>query len=160
MNATILLAGASALLLEADALTDDAREVEQSLRTLNAAVARGDAAVMRRLFADDHVSITPYYGMVDREAQLKNVAGWKIAEYKESDWKVTLLGKDTARVTYLFTVEGTYKEEKLPAKSRVVSTWVQRNGSWLEASYQERPMDGEPAQEGAATKAAEVVGED
>src|SRR5579871_2521602 len=100
MNAMTLLAGSVTLFLAADAPTDDAaiREVEQSLRTLNAAVAKRDVAAMKRLFADDHVSITPYYGMMDRETQLKNVAGWKISEYKESDLKVTLLGKDTARV--------------------------------------------------------------
>jgi hypothetical protein len=30
--------------------------------------------------------------------------------------------------------------------------WVQRNGSWLEASYQETPIDGVPAKDDAATK--------
>jgi ketosteroid isomerase-like protein len=154
MNAMILLAGSITLLPGADVPADATavREAEQSLRTLNAAVARCDAAAMRRLFADHHVSITPYYGMMNREIQLKNVAGWKITEYMESDWKVTLLGKDTACVTYQFTVKGMYKGEKLPAKSRVVSIWVRRNGSWLEASYQETPVEGEPAQDDAATK--------
>jgi hypothetical protein len=164
MKPTILLAAAVTLVSGAEAPKDDAaaREVEQSLRALNAAYAKQDVATLRRLFATDHMSITQCSGIMDRETHLKNLAAWTIAEYQEADLKVTMLTKDTARVTYQLTAKRTYKGKKLPAKSYAVSIWINRDGSWQEASYQETPIVGssglradEPSPDDAATR--EVV---
>src|SRR5262245_35344253 len=119
MNSLSPLALAYALLLGPDVPKESsaAAEVEQSLRSLNQAFAKQDVAALRRFFADDHVSITPYSGMMDRETHLKDLPAWKIAESREDDLKVTMLSKDTARATYQLTIRGTYRGKSLPARS-------------------------------------------
>jgi hypothetical protein len=141
MKLTMLAAAALGLLLAGDAIGDGAaaKEVESALRDLNTAFAKQDAGAMRRLIADDQVSVTSYGGMMDRETLLKSLADWKVTEFKDSDLKVTVLTKDAARATFRLAMKGTYKGKPLPAKSYVVSVWVNRGGKWQEASYQESP---------------------
>jgi hypothetical protein len=137
----LLLVGVAGVLgADVPSVGDAVREVQKSLQALNAAFVKRDLAVMKRLMADDHVAITPYYGMVDREAQLKNLPETKITTYKEAGLKVTLLTKDVARVTYRLTTKGTYKRTSISGNSYALAIWVKRDGRWQEVSYQETPM--------------------
>ena len=117
------------------------KEIQQAIKSLNDAYANGDAATIRRLTADEHVAITPYYGgPIPKMEQLKNLGDLQVPEYKAGETKVTLLTKDAALVTYAMTQKGTYKGKPVAAKNYVAAVWVNRDGKWLEASYQETPV--------------------
>ena len=55
--------------------------------------------------------------------------------------KVKALTKDVALVSYQATIKGTYKGKEVPSPVQVVEVWMNRDGKWLQASYQETPVD-------------------
>src|SRR5437762_2390238 len=86
-----------------DYVTQDAavKDVEKALAALNEAFKNRDVAAVARLMTDNHQAITAYYGGVQTKAeQLKSLPDLKMSEYTPGPIKVTLLGKDTALVTY------------------------------------------------------------
>jgi uncharacterized protein (TIGR02246 family) len=144
MTRMILAALAVTFLLGADTPKDDpAKEVEKAITTLNEAFRKVDAETIKRLMTDDHVAVTVYYGgpqsVTDQIASLPDL---KLAEYAAGKVKITLLGKDTALVTYELTMKGTFKGKEVPRKSYASAIWVNRGGKWLELHYQETPLDG------------------
>ncbi|MGE5192764.1 MAG: nuclear transport factor 2 family protein [Deltaproteobacteria bacterium] len=141
MKRKVLVVLAAGLLIAAGKDEGAVKEIQQSLQTLNEAFARGDAEAIRRLTADEHVAITPYYGgPMPKTEQLKNPGDLKVPDYKAGEIKVTLLTKDTALVIYPLTQKGTYKGKPVAARNYVAAVWVNRDGKWLEASYQETPL--------------------
>jgi hypothetical protein len=144
MKAKFLLAAALGLLLAPGAGADDAatiKEVERALAELNQAFAKQDVPTIKRLMAEDHVAITPYYnGLATKEEQLKTLAELKTSGYKSSQLKIALIAKDTARITYQLSQKGTYKGKELSAISYAAAIWVNRNGMWLEVFYQETAL--------------------
>jgi uncharacterized protein (TIGR02246 family) len=144
MKTKMLIIVTAGLLVAADAPKDDAavKEVEKAITVLNEAFTKNDADAIQRLMTEDHVAITPYYGgIASRAEQLKSLPEFKVAEYKASGLKVTLVSKDVALVTYALRQKGSYKGKALAAKSYAAAVWVRRDGHWREASYQETPVD-------------------
>ena len=72
---------------------------------------------------------------------LKVLGELKISEYKMDGLKVKTLTKDVALTSYRATIKGTYKGKAVPSPVRVVEVWIKRDGKWLQASYQETPVD-------------------
>jgi uncharacterized protein (TIGR02246 family) len=131
---------AALLLLGAD---DPTKDVEKALHALNEAFEKGDADAIKKLVTEDHVAVTGYYGgPLKRDEQLKAHDDLKYTEYRPAKLKVSPLGKDAALVTYELTLKGTYKGKDLPRKNFASAVWVRRDGKWLEAYYQETPLDG------------------
>jgi uncharacterized protein (TIGR02246 family) len=131
-------------LLGADTPKDDpAKDVEKAITTLNEAFRKVDAEAIKRFVTDDHVAVTVYYrGPQSVTDQIASLPDLKLAEYAAGKVKITLLGKDTALVTYELTMKGTFKGKELPRKSYAAAIWVNRGGKWLELHYQETPLDG------------------
>ncbi len=143
MKWKLILGLAAGLLIGAGAGKEEGaeKEIRQSLQSLNDGFAKGDAAAIRRLTVDEHVAITPYYGgPMPKAEQLKHMDDLKVPDYKAADMKVTLLTKDAALVTYSLTQKGTYKGKAVAARNYVAAMWVNRDGKWLEASYQETAL--------------------
>jgi hypothetical protein len=69
------------------------------------------------------------------------LSDWKTSEYKIEGLKVKTLTKDVALVSFQATIKGTYKGKEVPSPVQVVEVWIKRDGKWLEASYQETPLD-------------------
>jgi len=132
------------LLLGADAPADPAvKDVEKALRALNDAFGKRDATAVAKLVAPNHTAITSYYnGVQDKAEQLRTLPDLKMSEYGMGTPRITLLNKETALVTYPLTLKGTYKGKPLPAKNYASAIWVLQGGQWLEAFYQETPLDG------------------
>ena len=65
----------------------------------------------------------------------------KFSEYKIEGLTVKALAKDVALASYQATITGTYKGKEVPSPVQVVEVWVKRDGKWLQASYQETPLD-------------------
>jgi ketosteroid isomerase-like protein len=142
----MLIVLTASLLIGAGAGQDGAavKEVEQAIRTLNEAFVKKDADTIRRLMADEHLAITAYYGGAQTKAeQLKNLPDYQVTEYTSGKTTVTLLSKDVALVSYPLTQKGTLKGKPLSQKNYAAAVWVNRDGKWLEASYQETPLGGQ-----------------
>jgi uncharacterized protein (TIGR02246 family) len=135
---------AAALLMGADVPPDDAaKEVEKALATLNDAFKKQDAEAIKKLMTDDHTAVTTYYGgAVSRAEQVASLADLKLSEYTSAKTKVTVINKETALVTYESMMKGTFKGKPVPAKTFASAVWVKKDGRWLEAFYQETPLEG------------------
>lgn len=116
-------------------------EIKQAIGTLNEAFVKKDAAAIKSLMTEDHVAITSYYGgAATNEVQTKSLSEHKISQYMAGKTTVKLLTPDVAFVTYTLDQKGTYQGVPLPPKNYVLAVWVNRDGKWLEASYQETAL--------------------
>jgi uncharacterized protein (TIGR02246 family) len=138
-TAVILLAGQAGDKIQAGDNT--AEEVERAVQAIQTAFNKGDVNTLKRLMTDDHVTILTYTQFSNAADQLKVIADFKLSEYKIEGLKVRVLTKDAALVSYQATIKGTYKGKAVPSSVHVAEVWVKRAGQWLEASYQETPVD-------------------
>jgi uncharacterized protein (TIGR02246 family) len=136
--ALVFVAG---LLVAGDSPKEDAKAVEQLLRTLNDAYFKKDVDTMKRLMSDDHVAIVASGQRESKEEHLKSLADLKLTEYTMEDVKVTMPSKDVAIITYRANVKGSFKGKELPPKITASSVWANRNGKWQEVLYQETAVE-------------------
>jgi ketosteroid isomerase-like protein len=132
-------------LVGTDAPKDNAakNQVRSAITTLNTAFERRNASAIRQLMTDDHVSVTAYYGgPMSKAEQLASLPDLNLLEYTAGELQVHFLGKDVALVTYSLTQKGTFKGKKVPPHNYAAAIWVNRNGKWLEAFYQDTPVQG------------------
>ena len=78
------------LLVAADSPKEDAKAVEQLLRTLNDAYLKKDIDSMKRLMSDDHVAIVASGQRETKVEHLKSLADLKLTEYTMEEVKVTM----------------------------------------------------------------------
>ena len=141
MGLRSLWIGTVVMLLALQAKADTAEEVERAVRTIQTAFNKGDVDALKRLMTEDHVTILTYAQFSNTADQLQVLADWKFTEYKMEGLKVKALTKDVALVSYQATIKGTYKGKKVPSPVQVAEVWINRDGKWLQASYQETPVD-------------------
>ena len=145
MNPKTLVILVAGLLVGADAPNDEAadKEVQRAITALNAAFEHRDASAIRRLMTDDHVSVTAYYGgPMSKAQQLASLPELNLSEYSAGKLHVRFLDKDVALVTYSLTQKGTFKGKEVPPHNYASAIWVKRSGKWLEAYYQDTPVQG------------------
>jgi ketosteroid isomerase-like protein len=142
-----MLMGLHALLIVATgvlAAEDDiAHALERSVRTIQRAFNEGDVDTLKRLMAADHMTVLSYAQFSNAADQLKDLSEWKFAEYKIEGLRVKAVTREVALVTYQATIQGTYKGRPVPSPVLVTQVWVQRDDRWVQASYQETPVDKE-----------------
>ena len=136
-----LLIGTAALLVAALARADTADEVGRSVRAIQTAFNKGDADALKALMTEDHVTTLTYAQFASAADLLKVLPEFKMTEYKMDGLKVQALTKDVALASFHATIKGTYKGKEVPSPVRVVEVWIKRDGKWLEASYQETPVN-------------------
>jgi len=136
-----LLIGTAVLLVAVQVRADTAEDVERSVQTILKAFNKGDVDTVKGLMTKDHVVILTYARFDNGADQLKVLSNWKTSEYKIDGLKVKTLTKDVALVSFQATIKGTYKGKELPSPVQVGQVWVRRDGKWLQASYQETPLD-------------------
>ena len=141
MGLRSLWIGTVVMLLALQAKADTAEEVERAVRTIQTAFNKGDVDALKRLMTEDHVTILTYARFSNTADQLQVLADWKFTEYKLGGLKVKALTKDVSLVAYQATIKGTYKGKEVPSPVQVVEVWMNRDGKWLQASYQETPVD-------------------
>jgi uncharacterized protein (TIGR02246 family) len=134
----ILTAGAIAA---ADEKPELAKDVERAVHSIQTAFNEGDVDTLRVLMTDDHLTLLSYAHFSKREDQLKLLSEFKFSEYQIDGLQVRGLTETVAVVTYRATIRGTYKERQVPSPVHVGEVWVKRDGKWLQASYQETPVD-------------------
>ena len=141
MGLRSLWIGMVVMLLALQAKADTAEEVEHAVRTIQTAFNKGDVDALKRLMTEDHVTILTYARFSNTADQLQVLADWKFTEYKLEGLNVKALTKDVALVAYQATIKGTYKGKEVPSPVQVAEVWINRDGKWLQASYQETPVD-------------------
>ena len=141
MGLRSLWIGTVVMLLALQAKADTAEEVERAVRTIQTAFNKGDVDALKRLMTEDHVTILTYARFSNTADQLQVLADWRFTEYKLEGLKVKALTKDVALVSYQATIKGTYKGKEVPSPVQVAEVWINRDGKWLQASYQETPVD-------------------
>ncbi|MBA4187157.1 MAG: hypothetical protein C0467_03980 [Planctomycetaceae bacterium] len=120
---------------------EGAKEVEKAISALNDAFKAGVPGPIKLLLTEDHLSVTTWGGRQTRDESLKTLPELKLKEYAVSGMKVTLLSTEVALVTYSLGLKGTYKGKDVPEKNFASAVWVRKEGKWLEAYYQETPLE-------------------
>src|SRR5262245_23190813 len=141
MRPRSLLIATAILLLAVQSRAGTAEEVERAVQTILTAFNKGDVDTVKGLMTPDHVAILSYARFDSAADQLKALSDWQLSEYKVDGLKVTALTKDVALVSFHAAIKGTYKGKPVPRSVQVGEVWVRRDGKWLQASYQETPLD-------------------
>ena len=124
-----------------DEKPDVAKDVERAVHSIQTAFNNGDVDTLRVLMTDDHLTLLAYAHFSNREDQLKLLSEFKFSAYRIDDLQVRSLTETVVVVTYRATIRGTYKERQVTSPVHVGEVWVKRDGKWLQASYQETPVD-------------------
>jgi uncharacterized protein (TIGR02246 family) len=141
MGLRSFLIGTAVLLLAVQARADTADEVERARQTIQTAFNKGDVDTLKSLMTEDLMTTLAYARFTNRADLLKVLGELKISEYKMDGLKVKTLTNDVALTSYRATIKGTYKGKAVPSPVQVVEVWIKRDGKWLQASYQETPVD-------------------
>jgi len=141
MGLRSFLIGTAVLLLAVQARADTADEVERARQTIQTAFNKGDVDTLKSLMTEDLMTTLAYARFTNRADLLKVLGELKISEYKMDGLKVKTLTNDVALTSYRATIKGTYNGKAVPSPVKVVEVWIKRNGKWLQASYQETPVD-------------------
>lgn len=101
------------------------------------AVIGKDVAALDRILAEDFTEVDPMGGTHTKETTLADAKSGDIAieSFTPSDVKARLFG-ETAVVTGMSTVKGTYKGQDISGKYRWTDTFVKRNGRWQAVASQ------------------------
>lgn len=77
-------------------------------------------------------------GFISRSAFLQTLNDLIITEYTLTDFKVMMIDKDAALVTYKADAKGTFKGQAFSPNATYVSTiWSKRGGKWVAVYHQE-----------------------
>lgn len=108
------------------------------------------------MLADDFVYVSSD-GVYDKAGTVNGIKGIDATEISFADWKVIMLDKDAATVSYTVTMKGTSGGQPMPgAPQRASSAWVKRNGTWMGVYHQDTPVKAMPPQPAGSPPAAKA----
>ena len=118
------------------------------------AFKRKDADAFGKTLAPDYVQILDN-GITDKSATIAGMNDVDLSDVTFSDWKMTPIDQDAVLLTYKTTQKGKYKGKDFPEGPYYeASVYVNRNGEWLAAYYQETLSQPMPQSSAAPKKAA------
>jgi ketosteroid isomerase-like protein len=100
------------------------------------AVKDKDTEKFRNYLADDYVGIYDM-GIVNKDEEIQSINDVDLKNFSMSDQKVVFPANDIAIVTYKASVSGTYKGKDFNDTYNVATTWVNKDGKWLNVSHTE-----------------------
>ena len=113
-----------------DAIIAKEKEIWDKIKTKNMDGFGG-------MLADDFIYISGD-GVYDKAGTINGLKGVEFTDVSFSDWKVVMLDKDAAVVSYTVNAKGTNNGQPMPATPlRAASAWVNRNGTWVGVFHQE-----------------------
>ena len=127
--------------LDADVQDDINKELLATVQLLDEAFVARDAKTIRKFAAPNHISIASRYQFFNLDDQLKTLSKLKLSSNKSGPKKVIWISADVALVTYEAKLVGTYAGKIIDSRVRVLTTWVRRDGKWIEISYQETALN-------------------
>jgi hypothetical protein len=101
------------------------------------AVKARDAKAFSDLFAADGLMVDGA-GVSTRAGFLQTLPDLIISEYTLTDFKVMMVDKDSALITYKADVKGSFKGQAFPPNPAYVSSiWTKRGGKWMAVYHPE-----------------------
>ncbi|HEX2465348.1 MAG TPA: nuclear transport factor 2 family protein [Thermoanaerobaculia bacterium] len=103
-----------------------------------------DGATAGKYITEDHVQVIAGIGAVaGRDAVVKATNGLtcELKSFDFSGAKLRQVAPGVAILSYTATQDTTCDGTKLPPKLQVTSVYVQKDGKWLSANYQETPVE-------------------
>lgn len=103
----------------------------------------GDPTVFERLYADNYTFVDPTGQLVTREQDINDLKSGKLKfeSHDQSNVQTRVYG-DTAVVTGVSAIKGTYAGDDISGRYRWTDTFVRQNGQWkIVASQVNRIMD-------------------
>ncbi len=98
-----------------------------------------DRGFLQNVLSEDAV-IVGDSGVADKTQYFKDsFTDCKVKSYSLDNFKVVMLDKNAALLTYMATQDGVCGGRTIPAKVIASSVYVKRGGKWLNAFYQETP---------------------
>jgi RNA polymerase sigma factor (sigma-70 family) len=113
------------------------------------ALKRQDAAALEKLVTPDCAAILSDGSRTTAAELIKGLKDFRVQEYAMDDAKLVPLSPDAAVLVYRVKSEIATLGERKRETLQVSSTWVKKDGKWLNAFYQETPI----AQNGPKTAA-------
>ncbi len=90
--------------------------------------------------ATDEIMVITSTGVGDKAQYIKDALTCDIKSVALDNFKVLMLDKDAAVMTFTAMQDGMCGGEKIPAQVRSTVNYVKRGGKWLVAMYMETPM--------------------
>lgn len=118
------------------------KSMENTLMTLEKqawdAFGKGDGKFFESFSTDDFL-IVDSNGIIAKADLIKiiNTKPCDLKSYSFSDFKTTMLNKETVLVTYNAVQDGNCGGNAMPGKVAVSTVYVKRGGKWLGAFHQE-----------------------
>lgn len=101
------------------------------------AIKKKDWDAFGKALSSDYLEVLDD-GAHDKAATLQSVKDFEVTDITYADWKMVPIDKDAVIITYSATIKGTYKGEAVPpGPYREASVYVNRNGEWVAAFYQQ-----------------------
>jgi hypothetical protein len=102
------------------------------------AFGKGDGKFFETFLTDDAI-LGSDYGFVSKAQSVKDISGkpCELKSYSFSNFKVMMLDKNTAIITYEAAQDATCGGQKAPNKVYASSVYVKRKGKWQGAYHQE-----------------------
>ena len=115
----------------------DIEAIDDAVGELNEAFEAKDAAAIKALMTEDHVTVTPYYGAPQSVSQqLGSLAELKYEQTNLTEPTVVLLSPDAAIWTVTAKLDVTFEGKSLSGKAFITSVMAKQDGKWLEQFFQ------------------------
>ena len=125
----------------ADHLKDTLAALDKSLWD---ALARGDVDPVRKLYGDDFVSFSEH-GRYDKKDAEESVRLFRSSELKIRDVELVRVSKETAILSYVYSVKLLSRGGELQADwtdHRTSRCWTQRDSGWVLVFVQDQTLPG------------------
>src|SRR5215510_230647 len=100
-------------------------------------IKKKDWDAFAKMLTSDYMEVLDD-GVHDRAASLTSVKDFDLSDVTFDNWKMLKIDKDTVLINYTVTVKAMFKGEAAPTGPyRESSVYVNRNGEWLSAFFQE-----------------------
>lgn len=141
----------AATMTEADAIAKE--------KAVWATLEKKDYDAFGNMLTSDYIEVGDD-GVFDKAGIVAELKDFTVADTKFSDWKMLPIDKDAVILMYDVSFKGTFKGQEVPpGPYRASAVWVNRDGKWLDAYYQQTlaktsPMPPPPANTPAAKSSA------
>jgi hypothetical protein len=100
-------------------------------------VKQKDLKAFTNLIAEDYYGIYPNAENVTKPKLVEFLGAVNLKDYQLSNFKVTMLNKDAAIITYQADVRLIDEGKEASFRVTLTSGWARRNGKWLGVFYRE-----------------------
>jgi Domain of unknown function (DUF4440) len=114
-----------------------AGEVMRLAHTLSQAFAKGDAAAVRLLLADDSVAVFGSGRPETKADQLRKLAHLRVERASLEDVQAIPISQDVVAVSFRLERKATLRGKALTPEVEGLAVWARRDGRWQQVTYQE-----------------------